>query len=326
MTAKYSKVGSVQSLSNDLRTFATRISHDLKSHLNAIISANEGFKLAAGQGEPPDRMLISTVEHSVDEIRRLLDRVNFLLKATSGPQRFETVGISQVVAKALTRLESIIKNERARIIQPKTWPTVVGVDEWLEEIWWNLISNALKCGAKPPRIQLASDTRNRKHRFWVLDYGGGVEPNERGTLFQPFESLHGNLSSRGLGLTIVQRLVTLQGGECGYESLPHGSLFYFTLPQRATVGESAQGAGPGIEPEPVDGDQSHSSVPAKGRKRSHGPGRSRTGLQNSSAMGRIDGKRPEIQDVSMIEPRKRLTHGWIRMDANSEALANAKIV
>jgi signal transduction histidine kinase len=65
----------------------------------------------------------------------------------------------------------------------------------------------------------------------VSDGGPPLEPGIQGRLFSPFDQLH-RRPAPGLGLTIVQRLVALQGGECGYERRPDGSsVFFFTLPR-----------------------------------------------------------------------------------------------
>src|SRR5262249_25927336 len=69
------------------------------------------------------------------------------------------------------------------------------------------------------------------HRFWVRDHGPDVPAEQRKLLFHPFHRLHELDSANGLGLSIVQRLVELQGGRCGYESAAGGgACFYFALP------------------------------------------------------------------------------------------------
>jgi signal transduction histidine kinase len=71
-----------------------------------------------------------------------------------------------------------------------------------------------------------------EYRFWVRDDGPGIAEEKRPLLFQPFHRLHQRSSAHGLGLSIAQRLVDLQGGRCGYDPAPGGgSTFYFTLPR-----------------------------------------------------------------------------------------------
>jgi signal transduction histidine kinase len=108
---------------------------------------------------------------------------------------------------------------------------VPGVLGWLEAIWWNLLVNALEFGGPGCRIELAWLEQGDSLRFEVRDNGPGVPEPMRGKLFREFHRLHEDREVPGLGLSIVQRLVELQGGGCGYEQPPQGgSCFFFTLP------------------------------------------------------------------------------------------------
>jgi signal transduction histidine kinase len=106
---------------------------------------------------------------------------------------------------------------------------VNGVFPWLEVVWWNLLANALQFGKD--RIELGWQKENGELRFWICDNGAGVPMEKRDKLFQPFHTLHEPDAAHGLGLSIVQRLMELQGGRCRYEPRAEGgSRFYFTLP------------------------------------------------------------------------------------------------
>jgi signal transduction histidine kinase len=116
------------------------------------------------------------------------------------------------------------------VSQPASWPEVAGVAPWLQVIWWNLLDNALKHGGPSAEIRLAWSRAPDGYRFSVVDRGAGIAPALQAGLFQPFDQLHA-LRTPGLGLSIVQRLVALQGGRCGYERLADGtSAFFFILP------------------------------------------------------------------------------------------------
>jgi len=112
---------------------------------------------------------------------------------------------------------------------------VMGYAPWVEEIWVNYISNAIKYGGTPPRIELgANPPVDGIVWFWVQDNGGGLSAEERRRLFTPFTRLnHRDTPGYGLGLSIVKRIVDRLGGRVGLESdgrPGEGSLFYFTLP------------------------------------------------------------------------------------------------
>jgi two-component system sensor histidine kinase/response regulator len=114
----------------------------------------------------------------------------------------------------------------------------VGYAPWVEEIWVNYISNAIKYGANPPHIEIGADpqTDGEVLRFWVRDHGPGLTPEQAAQLFTPFVQLHQvKATGYGLGLSIVQRIAERLGGTVGVESQPgQGSLFFFTLPKATT--------------------------------------------------------------------------------------------
>ena len=170
-----------------------------------------------------------------------------------------------IVNEVHVRLEQMIADTGAILILPKQWPAAVGYAPWIEEVWVNYISNALKYGGSPPQMELgwemekvklsqqeaetehplsgienqtydtwvrASPFRQMFVRFWVQDNGPGLTPEQQALLFTQFTRLHQTRAEGfGLGLSIVQRIITRLGGTVGVESTPgKGSRFYFTLP------------------------------------------------------------------------------------------------
>ena len=218
-------------LRGDLLTIAHRISHDLRTPLGSVSMTGEMLKEMLLDGTPVSGSLVNPIFDSTDEVRKLIERVSFLLKASVKPLTPEPVKMGDIVFQALEKLERTIVKSNASVSQPKTWPEVEGVPAWLRVIWLNLLSNPLQIGGHPLKLELGWKAEKEGVRFWVCDNAGGVPVEKRKKLFQPFESLSEPDATQGLGLSMVQRLVSLQKGRCGYE--PHsesGSIFYFTLP------------------------------------------------------------------------------------------------
>jgi signal transduction histidine kinase len=124
---------------------------------------------------------------------------------------------------------------QAEIIKPSEWPVVLGHAPWVEEVWANYISNAMKYGGHPPRVELgATPLPNGSVRFWVHDNGNGLSPEARAQLFIAYTRLDKlRATGHGLGLSIVKRIVEKLGGTVGLESEDEpgkGSTFSFTLP------------------------------------------------------------------------------------------------
>jgi signal transduction histidine kinase len=216
-------------LRGDLLTMASRVSHDLRTPLGGIVTATEMLnEILAEKNLPVTRTQI--IFDSVDDLNRLIRKISFITRATANPIPKKTVRMDGIVAGALQRVESQVLKKQATITRPDSWPQVDGVTVWLEEIWWNFLINALQHTTDKPRIELSWRKEGDRYRFEISDQGGGVPEEIRKGLFRPFHSLHESNGTKGLGLSVVQRLVELQGGDCGYEPKPGGSCFFFSLP------------------------------------------------------------------------------------------------
>jgi signal transduction histidine kinase len=218
-------------LRGDLLTIASRVSHDLRTPLGGVVNTSELLREILTEKEPTMTSLTDSLFTSVDEMSKLIGQIRFVTKASADPKPKERVEMAEIISRMLPRLESRILKKSATITQPDSWPQVDGVADWLEFIWWNLVVNALQHAGEKLAIGLNWQQAENGFCFQVCDNGGGVSPERCKKLFQPFHSLHEPDSTGGLGLSIVQRLVELQGGNCRYEPLPAGgSRFFFTLP------------------------------------------------------------------------------------------------
>lgn len=217
-------------LRGDWRTLASRISHDLRSPLTPIYANAEMLRMNLPEPRAGED-LVSPIAHSADELSDLIARISFIGKATSSTDAFEPVDMKEVIYGVLQRVESRVHRRHAIVREPSNWPVVKGVPKWIETIWWHLIVNALTHAGDAPRIALAWDDTAGGYEFTITDSGPGVAKEKQSALFFPFENLHQAHHRPGLGLSLVRRLVDLQGGRCGYRLAPDGApQFYFTLP------------------------------------------------------------------------------------------------
>ena len=120
-------------------------------------------------------------------------------------------------------------------------PIAKGYAPWVEEVWANYLSNGLKYGDQPPRMELgATPQSGGMVRFWVQDHGPGLTPEAQAMLFTEFTRLSEiRAEGHGLGLSIVRRIMEKLGGQAGVESngvSGQGSVFYFTLPNVEKTG------------------------------------------------------------------------------------------
>ena len=215
-------------LRGDLKTVARRVSHDLRTPLSCVHTVCELLREQAG--DPAGvRQTSGIIRNAALEAGQVLDRVGALLKASTDPLPPTTVPAGAAVAAALEQLEPELQAAGRRLRQPPSWPEVLAVRPWLEIVWHNLIHNALRHGARAGEIELGWTPQDDGARLWIAS-DGLVPAPMRPRLLRPFHGLHAHTAA-GLGLSVVERLVTLQGGRCGYEAGDDGrATFWFTLP------------------------------------------------------------------------------------------------
>jgi signal transduction histidine kinase len=161
----------------------------------------------------------------------IIDELLLLASVRKEQVKTSTVNMDEVVQSVLERLKSQIEEYQPQIITPTTWLAARGYAPWIEEIWANYLSNGLKYGGQPPRLELGSTAQaDGTVKFWVHDNGKGLTPEQQRKLFTEFSQLD-RIQGHGLGLSIVRRIAEKLGGRVGAESaLGQGSTFYFTLP------------------------------------------------------------------------------------------------
>ena len=217
-------------LRGDLKTVARRVSHDLRTPLGCIYTTSGVFKELPPGDQETILTMAGVIKESAGEISQIVDRVSFVLRASADPIAPTRVDMGGVVTMVLSQLEKEIQKADARVSIPTAWPEVTGVAAWLVVIWTNLIRNAFQHGGPSAKIHLKWEPDQEFIRFSVIDQGVGITDIRASGLFTPFEKLHG-LHVAGLGLSFVERLVSLQGGECRYEkSAGGGACFSFSLP------------------------------------------------------------------------------------------------
>lgn len=231
----------------DLGDFAHTVAHDLKQPLAALLGYADVLGDQELDLEPAAlRRHLGAIGRIGHKMESIVDSLLLLAEIRQQEVKPAAVDMAAVVAEALQRLAPLIAETEAEVtvLDGDAWPRPLGHDRWLEQVWVNCMSNALKYGGRPPRVELgaAVESANRL-RFWVRDYGPGIAPDKQARLFMPFFRLDsGRVSGHGLGLSIVQRIIEKLGGQVGLQSagIPgQGTTVYFTLPA-ARAGQEEQ--------------------------------------------------------------------------------------
>ncbi|MEL4306147.1 sensor histidine kinase [Methanococcoides sp. LMO-2] len=103
----------------------------------------------------------------------------------------------------------------------------------IEEVFANLVSNAVKYSPENKDIKIGVKDRNEHWKITITDSGEGIADKDKQLVFDRFKRAVGdcNIKGSGLGLAIVKRIVELHGGQVGVEDNPNGpgSVFWVTL-------------------------------------------------------------------------------------------------
>ncbi|MBN1137377.1 MAG: HAMP domain-containing protein [Anaerolineae bacterium] len=226
----------------ELDAYAHTVAHDLKNPISIVAS---GAQLLVGHGNEmsPEkrRQAAYVVAEGAFKAASIVDNLLLLASAHKITVDLEAVDMAAAVDEALKRLSNMLQEYQAEVALPSRWPQAAGYAPWIEEVWFNYLSNGMKYGGRPPRLELgATEQADGTIRFWVHDNGHGLTPAEQSRLFTPFERLaQTHIEGHGIGLSIVRRIVEKLGGQVGVESAPgQGSVFFFTLPAAPTRSSS----------------------------------------------------------------------------------------
>jgi signal transduction histidine kinase len=224
----------LQTRNEELDAFAHTVAHDLKGPIGVIIGFSEALEENL-EAIPPEDVLryLRTITRNGRRMNSIIKELLLMASVRTTQLKIAPVDTAAVVKEALDRLAYITDNKQVEIVQPKSWPVALGYEPWIEEVWVNYISNAIKYGGDPPRVELgATKQPDGSVRFWTLDNGPGIEAEDRERLFIPFSQLQPiRAQGHGLGLSIVRRIVEKLGGSVGVDSQAgQGSVFFFTLP------------------------------------------------------------------------------------------------
>jgi two-component system sensor histidine kinase/response regulator len=225
----------LQDQNGELNAFSHTVAHNIQSSISRVIGFAEllQHEFDTLSEEERTQCLLAIVRNG-RKVSNIVDELLILASVRSTEVENQPLTMVEIVEEAQYRLVDLIQETQAQISLPKSWPVALGYGPWVEEVWENYLSNALKYGGTPPVLTLgATETDEGMVRFWVRDQGPGLSVVQQEQLFTPFTKLNQvRLTGHGLGLSIVRRIMDKLKGDVGVESTPgEGSLFWFSLPK-----------------------------------------------------------------------------------------------
>ena len=234
------QVDALETRNKELKEYAHMVAHDLKEPLTILIMIADLIRDVGDLIPNELKECLQQVQSTAYEMRNIIKSLLLFSEVSRAEAPRGAVHMAEVVANVQARLSYMIREQQAQVILPTVWPDALGYGPWIEEVWANFLSNALKYGGRPPCVELGASARSDGMlRFWTRDNGPGIPPEAHTQLFtqgNPLRRL--SVSGQGLGLPLVHNIVEKLGGEVGVESeVGQGSLFFFTLPAAAEYAE-----------------------------------------------------------------------------------------
>jgi len=219
----------------ELEAFSYSVSHDLRAPLRHI----SGFvdlliKNNSSQLDEEGLRYLNTIAESTCEMGNLIDALlTFSRLSRSELQRTE-INSKNIVTRVVKTFSDELVGRNVEI-NISELPDSMGDEGLINQVWVNLISNALKYSRNKEKavIDIGGKIENDKTIFYVRDNGVGFDMKYIDKLFGVFQRLHKarDFEGIGIGLANVNRIVVRHGGECWAESeVNNGATFFFSIP------------------------------------------------------------------------------------------------
>lgn len=240
--------------------FLSTMSHEMRTPLNAVLGWAK-ILLARKQLEPEllERAL-HVIERNAAAQARMIDDMLDVARISAGKLRLEMQPVD-LLGVLLAAIDVIMPAAQAKRVSLRTsldpaTPQVLGDPDRLQQVTWNLLSNALKFTDAGGTVEVRLESSFKAARIVVADSGCGIAPEFLPFVFERFRQAdtssgrrHGGL---GLGLALVRDLVALHGGTVRAESAGAGKGATFTIELPAVLSPEIRRNHLGSEGIPAD--------------------------------------------------------------------------
>ncbi len=219
-----------------LKDFIKLVSHDMKTPLANITMLSKGFR--GNYKEILDKSAdgyIELIQNSATELIAFIDR---MLDNSNNSQNKKNIGKAVNTRKILDKVIGLLAPPKDIEINIKgNFPRVPVNEIALQQVFQNLITNAIKYNDKPKGIlNIVADKDKQYHYFYFSDNGSGIEEDNLEKIFRKQQTLnktdrYGNKGT-GIGLAQVKRIIESAGGKISVASIVNeGTDFTISLPQ-----------------------------------------------------------------------------------------------
>ena len=228
------RTAELESANKELESFSYSVSHDLRAPLRAVNGyaqiLNEDY---GSQLEPEASRITNNIMINAKKMGRLID--DLLTFSRLGRKKLvkRMIQMQDMVSNLCNEIKDKEGNSHIQF-QINELKPAKGNTTAIEQVWVNLISNAVKYsgGKENPIIEIGSEIKGDEIIYHIKDNGAGFDMHYADKLFGIFQRLHSDeeFEGTGVGLAIVKRLIGRHGGRVWAEAkVDEGATFYFTL-------------------------------------------------------------------------------------------------
>jgi signal transduction histidine kinase len=234
ITARVEAEHELQKQNRALSNFAQTVAHDLKSLITAITGFTELLELEHKSLSAEDRQVsLKMVKETSYKMNDIINELLFLARAKREDVILQAIDLNLVVDEALKRLKWKVEAAGAEIVIGHVEKGIQGYQPWIEEVFYNLISNALNHGGENLTVRIETELIEKdKAVLRIVDNGDGMSDELLSALLEKPEELpHNWVKGHGLGLTIVHHILDKLGSSLDiYCTNKGGCSFSFVLP------------------------------------------------------------------------------------------------
>jgi PAS domain S-box-containing protein len=229
--------------------FLATVSHELRTPLSAILGWSR--MLASGQlDEDKTRRAVEAIERNAQAQAKLVDDILDVARGMAGNVRLDmaTIDLDAVAHKGVDAImpAAAVKKIQVDVAPGQTPVHVIGDATRLQQVVWNLVSNAVKFTPPGGRVAVAVAPVDGYAELKVADTGTGISRAFLPYVFDKFRQADGSFTRQhgglGLGLAIARHLVELHGGsiEARSEGEGKGATFVVRLPLAEAAADTQQ--------------------------------------------------------------------------------------
>jgi signal transduction histidine kinase len=225
----------------ELEAFSYSVSHDLRAPLRHIMGFIEILRKKSETAlDENGKRYLSIIHNAAGEMGQLIEDLLSFSRIGRSAVKMSKTDFNSIVSRVIEQNREEIEKRNIDISVTEL-PVLTADPNLFQQVWTNLISNAIKYTGKcsKPKIEIGYEIYDGKGRFCIRDNGAGFDMRYYDKLFGVFQRLHSTseFEGTGIGLANVKKIIDKHGGRIWAEGkLNEGAVFYFSLPQNPQDG------------------------------------------------------------------------------------------